>query len=266
MKDVLTYYWHRDRQVPVYVTYSRRKTMGIKVTRELELEVKAPIGTRRTELLDLVNRNAAWISKHLDQTGQRTGGVTKENVAERFADGAAFPYMGGKIMLVHNLSDSWNSESIGCRLVFDREVWKAYDCGEALTDKVVGTLTLRAQRYQPEIMQQAVEKTMRKSAGDVLKGKVAHWAQRMGISYGRVAIKDGTSRWGSCSSVGNINLQWRLIMMPEAVVDYVIVHELCHRREMNHSAAFWSEVEQVLPNYKQLRGWLKDNGAVILQW
>lgn len=82
----------------------------------------------------------------------------------------------------------------------------------------------------------------------------------MGVSYGRISIREQKTRWGSCSSQGNLNFNWRLIFAPENVLDYVVVHELAHRKEMNHSKAFYAIVESVLPDYRVSRKWLRDNG------
>ena len=93
-----------------------------------------------------------------------------------------------------------------------------------------------------------------------LSAKVRFWAAKMGVTYGTISIRQQATRWGSCSSGGNLNFNWRLLLMPERVMDYVIVHELAHRREMNHSAAFWQIVETYLPDYRERRQWLKVNG------
>ncbi|MBP3926749.1 MAG: M48 family metallopeptidase [Clostridium sp.] len=87
------------------------------------------------------------------------------------------------------------------------------------------------------------------------------FAAQMGVSYGRITVREQKTRWGSCSAKGNLNFNWKLVLMPEEVLDYVIVHELAHRREMNHSAAFWRVVGEVLPDYAVRRKWLKENGA-----
>ena len=82
----------------------------------------------------------------------------------------------------------------------------------------------------------------------------------MGVTYGRISIREQKTRWGSCSSAGNLNFNWRLIFAPEEVLDYVVVHELAHRKEMNHSKAFYAVVESVLPDYKSSRRWLREHG------
>jgi len=94
--------------------------------------------------------------------------------------------------------------------------------------------------------------------------RTAELAPRVGVSFGRVTIRAQHSRWGSCSRAGNLNFNCLLMLAPEAVRDYVLLHELCHRKEMNHSPRFWAEVARVCPDYAVHRQWLKDNGAALL--
>ena len=98
----------------------------------------------------------------------------------------------------------------------------------------------------------------------VIPPRVGEFARRMGVSYGRITIRNQTGRWGSCSGEGNLNFNCLLMLAPLEVVDYVIVHELAHRKQMNHSAAFWEEVEAVLPDYREQKKWLKDRGKILL--
>lgn len=91
-----------------------------------------------------------------------------------------------------------------------------------------------------------------------------YYAPIIGVNYNRIAIRKQQTRWGSCSSKGNLNFNCLLMLAPEEVRDYVVVHELCHRKQMNHSPLFWALVENVLPNYKDLRKWLKQNGSDLM--
>ena len=93
---------------------------------------------------------------------------------------------------------------------------------------------------------------------------MAYYAPAVGVTYDRITIRSQRTRWGSCSSRGNLNFNCLLMLAPEKVVDYVVVHELCHRKEMNHSPRFWAEVERILPDYRQSKRWLKENGQSLM--
>lgn len=98
-----------------------------------------------------------------------------------------------------------------------------------------------------------------------IPARVAYYAEKVGVTYGRITIRNQKTRWGSCSSKGNLNFNCLLMLTPPEVVDSVIVHELCHRKEMNHSKKFYDEVYRVYPAYDKWNRWLKENGPVILR-
>lgn len=98
-----------------------------------------------------------------------------------------------------------------------------------------------------------------------IPGRVAYFAEQIGVDYGRITIRNQKTRWGSCSGKGNLNFNCLLMLAPPEVIDYVVVHELCHRKEMNHSKAFWDEVERILPDYKKYAQWLKNEGSLLIQ-
>ncbi|MBQ1749450.1 MAG: M48 family metallopeptidase [Lachnospiraceae bacterium] len=101
-------------------------------------------------------------------------------------------------------------------------------------------------------------------AKETIPPRVELFAKSMGVDYGRITIRHQKTRWGSCSGKGNLNFNCLLMLTPPEVQEYVIVHELCHRKEMNHSYRFWAEVEDVLPDYRVQEQWLKTNGGALI--
>ena len=116
---------------------------------------------------------------------------------------------------------------------------------------------------QPALTEEKI-RDLANRAMEVIPDRVRFFAPLVGVSYGRITIRSQRTRWGSCSGKGNLNFNCLLMLAPEAVLDYVVVHELCHRKEMNHSARFWAEVERILPDYKVHKKWLKDNGSALI--
>ena len=99
----------------------------------------------------------------------------------------------------------------------------------------------------------------RKSALDLVQSRIAYFSQRYGFAIGQISIRNQRTRWGSCSKRGNLNFNHRIVGLAPELVDYVVVHELCHLAELNHSKQFWKLVEQTMPNYNELRKELKQN-------
>lgn len=98
----------------------------------------------------------------------------------------------------------------------------------------------------------------------VIPERVAYYAPKVGVDYGRITIRNQRSRWGSCSSKGNLNFNCLLMLTPPEVIDSVVVHELCHRKEMNHSDRFYAEVLRVFPDYRKWNQWLKEHGGELI--
>ena len=116
---------------------------------------------------------------------------------------------------------------------------------------------------QPKLTEPEM-RALAKQAAEDLARRISRFAPIVGVSCGRITIRSQKTRWGSCSGKGNLNFNCLLMLAPEAVRDYVVVHELCHRKEMNHSTQFWLLVETILPDYRVQKQWLKDNGNALL--
>ena len=109
----------------------------------------------------------------------------------------------------------------------------------------------------------AVREALRRGFVDLalktIPARLRYWAPRLGVSYGRVTLRDQETRWGSCSAKHNLNFNWRIILAPPEVLDYVVIHELCHLLEFNHSPRFWKLVESQMPDYSYWKNWLKQH-------
>lgn len=209
---------------------SRRKTLSLIVESDGTLTVRAPLRMKEAVIRRFIEAKADWIK-------QKQARVQEEALPSRqYVDGEAFLYLGQEIPL--------------------RIIPKGKP---ALVMDRVFKLT-RSARPQAE---SCFEAWYKKQARAVLSERVEYFAKLHGFRVGKIRISSARTRWGSCSSKETLSFTWRLVMAPLEVIDYVVVHELCHLNEMNHSRTFWARVEAILPDYKARRKWLKDNGAKL---
>ena len=144
-----------------------------------------------------------------------------------------------------------------CKFVHKHEEWiqKHQEIARQRLEERPPVEKLTMQEIQ-ELADQAVK---------VIPHRVAYYAPKIGVDYGRITIRNQKTRWGSCSANGNLNFNCLLMLTPSEVIDSVVVHELCHRKEMNHSDRFYAEVLRVFPDYWKWNRWLKENGGQLMQ-
>jgi predicted metal-dependent hydrolase len=188
------------------------------------VEIVVPRRARLPSIPSLLASRQAWIRRHLERLER-----------ERAAESGRLPYLGAEYRLVVERAAGRAAVTLGCEVLH-----VCLPCGA-----------------DPHAV---LESWYREEARVVLSERVTHWAAVTGISYRRVTIRDQRTRWGSCSVLGNLNLSWRLVMAPPAVIDYVVVHELMHLREMHHGPRFWEAVREYCPGYDRQRAWLRVNG------
>lgn len=129
-----------------------------------------------------------------------------------------------------------------------------------------GKIIIYMADWREEQLKAAILNWYRKEADRIVRERVAYFSNLIEECVGTIRIKEQKSRWGSCSGKGNLNFNWRLILAPPEVLDYVVVHELCHLKFMNHSSDFWFHVSEILPDYKRWNSWLKQNGNILIQY
>lgn len=155
--------------------------------------------------------------------------------------------------------------------VSEREIMRFVQEKEDWIRKQQAKIRAREESLQNELDQlggslsSAEIRELADQAMKVIPERVAYYAPKIGVDYGRITIRNQKTRWGSCSSKGNLNFNCLLMLTPPEVIDSVVVHELCHRKAMNHSKAFYQEIYRVFPEYDRWNRWLKENGPLIMR-
>ncbi len=223
---------------PYEIIKSDRRTMALQVKKGGEVVVRIPKGLSFRSGHELVQKNKSWIYTHMK--GIQASLKKKEEF--HWEDGAKV-LLWGKSYILRVVSDYWRKSF----RVSIRE-------GELI---LAGPVEKQAGPELEMVIKEVMKLFYRQEARKYLEKKTAGWAADMKIGYSRIAVRDQATRWGSCSTKGNLNFNWRLVLLPEGLADYVVVHELAHRIHMNHSRAFWGVVEGKLPDYRLRRKLLK---------
>lgn len=210
----------------------RRKTLGIIIERDGKVVVTAPEGLPPTRVDELVKSKAAWIEEKIKEQGKYLQDQTKKE----FVNGEYLLYLGHP-----------------CRLNISDEQFKGvrYD----------GDFTIS--RHSQEKASDIFQAWYKKQCLETVKPLAERYAKSLGVAYNECQVVDMHYRWASCTPKGNLRFNWRAIKAPLTVVQYLIVHELAHLIEPNHSEAFWNIVAVQVPSYKEAKEWLRVNGAQI---
>jgi hypothetical protein len=211
---------------------SRRKTISIVVSHDASVTVRAPLRTPKAEIAGFIKLKRKWIIEKRAIMQQRA----ETHRPGECANGEEFLYLGRRLMLA--ISDSARKvEAVGDTLAFPKA---ELACAQA-----------------------SLKRWYINEAVRILTERVEYWQLRTGIAANSVGVTGAQRRWGSCSAKGALNFAWRLVMAPEDVIDYVVVHELVHIEHLNHSKAFWGRVGEILPDYKAKIKWLMENNAIL---
>lgn len=212
---------------------SKRRTIGLEITREAKLVVRAPYFVTQKDIERLIFSKRNWILEKQEINQQRKS----EYSAKRFVEGEIFYYLG---------------QAYGFRLI-DEDSIRLTECLEFPRQLLSQVREIIIQWYKTR----AYEK---------IKERVEFYSKITGLPYKNIKISSARKRYGSCSSKGKLNFSWKLIMAPLEIIDYVVVHELVHLAEMNHSCRFWHKVAAIMPDYNTHRAWLKHNFAEKGAW
>ena len=212
----------------------RRKTISLHIKEDGKVVVYAPYSTLKCEIEKFINEKESWIVEKLSEKKRSIKGAEKA-----FLPGEKFLYLGELFPL--EIQDN-NSKGYPLKLSF----------GKFILDKdhIEKARDLFIQWYKREAKERIGE-------------RVKYYSNRLQLFPKGVKITSAKYRWGSCSRDNRLSFSWRIIMVPLSVIDYVLIHELVHIKEKNHSRSFWSYVESIIPDYKGHRLWLKENGHAL---
>ncbi len=215
---------------------SRAKYVRLEVRAKTGLSVVIPASYNIDDMPALLKKKKRWILDKLAEYGK----AQSVDVERKLRSGDSIPYLGRYLKVVewHNPGTAHGVKLEQNRLLVN-------------LDSRNGRLNL------------VLEWWYRQQAERLIKKRTDELCPRLGVTYGRLSIRRAKTRWGSCSRKGNLNFNWKLLMVPEPVIDYVIIHELAHLKEMNHSKKFWNLVAQHCPQWRKHRKWLRDHEAEL---
>ena len=219
------------------VIRSKRRKKSIALTiRDGEVRVMAPATAPLRTIKAFVAQKSAWVRNNLQQQRE-----AEPVIARQFVSGERFNYLGEpyQLQIIRGSKPLVN--------VVDDQL-QVQLRSPATADKT----------------HRLLERWYRQQAQLVLEKKTRHYAKIVKAEPTLVRVKSYRARWGSCSSRGEINYNWKLIIAPHSVIDYVVIHELCHLHHHNHSPRFWQTVAQIVPKHRRYREWLKQNGRFLV--
>jgi len=218
------------------VARSERKTVDIVIERDGTVIVRAPSWTDDEDLSKIVESRNFWIYRALAEWRD----LNATRVLREYRNGEGFLYLGRayRLLLVNDQTEPLLLKNGRFQLRRD-----LVESGEIESAKVT---------FQAYYSQKGLER---------IPSRVDYYAPKVGVSFAGIRVRELGHRWASCTSKGKIAFHWKCMMAPQTVIDYIIVHELCHMHYRDHTEAFWNEVDKVMPNYRERKEWLRINGA-----
>ncbi len=223
------------------IVFSKRRTVGIEVSPDGAVTVRAPLRMPKKDIEQIVMSKLDWIEqkrKMFHKKAEKANRVLNID----YAEGSLMPFRGERYPIRRSFHQGL------------KKVMVSFD----------GTgFTVCYGKEDRESIRQGFLVWYKKAAAEEFLRRVEYYKAIMQESVGTIRIKDQKSCYGSCSTKRNLNFNWKCILAPPEILDYIVVHELCHLRHMNHFKEFWAEVESILPEYTKAKRWLKENGILL---
>lgn len=218
----------------------RRRSVAIEV-RRAQVTLRAPLGVAESYLLAFLQQKATWVKAKIAEQQQQ---LAQELSTTEYQPGSYLPFMDEQLRLVLAHGPAAAVARLGQELHL--------------------ILSSRSRKPRQTQIRELLERWYQQQALALLTTKTRALAGQMGLRFSQVSVKATRSKWGHCTSAGAIQYNWQILLAPEAVVDYLVAHEVSHLRHHNHSPAFWALVASVCPQYLALRRWLKAEGSRLV--
>ncbi len=225
-----------DESITYEVVRSRRTTADIIIERDGKILVRAPEWVDDEKVSDIVKSKHYWIYQSLAEW--RDLNATK--VLREYKNGEGFLYLGRsyRLTLVSNQKEALLLKN--GRFSLRRDLVAS------------GNETIVQNAFRDFYIAKGMER---------IKKRVSYFAPKVGVSVEEIDVRDLNWKWANCAPTGKLSFHWKCMMAPQSIIDYIIVHELCHRHHLDHTDAFWNEVDKVMPNYRERKEWLRQHGA-----
>lgn len=233
---------YKDQYFEYEIIKKKIKNIGIRITNEGKVVVTSPAFLEDSYIHDVIYKKADWILSKLKLAGEMNSSVPDR----KYSCGDSIVYLGReyKLKVIEEVEVNCTLRKNGAEFeVHVKTEWSGEEREKYIRD--------------------GLKEWYKHEAFRVFKDRTLVFADMLKLYPSNIRVKEQKSIWGSCSSRNNINFNWKLIMAPQAVLDYIVVHELCHLRHRDHSKNFWGLVEQTMPDYKDKRKWLKENGRSL---
>ena len=220
------------------IVRTSRRTADIVIERDGRVMVRAPKGVEELRIRDIVQDRRLWIYKNLAEWRD----LNATRVLREYRNGEGFLYLGRsyRLLLVADQDEALLLKNGRFSLRRD------------LVDK--DGIPAAQAAFRDYYIRQGLERVTR---------RVQYFAPKVGVKPGRLDVRELGHRWASCSPKGNVAFHWKCMMAPPTIIDYIVVHELCHFHHLDHTDAFWNEVDKVMPDFAERKNWLKVNGAAM---
>ncbi len=235
---------YNNEIIEVNIIRSKRTTACLRILPDGMVEVRGPRLMSESFVHKFVEEKADWIIQKRQEVAEHQ---SKKRI-HTYQSGDVFLYLGKEYVLTLVAAGRKRVELVTAK--------------EGDID-AKHRLVLYTTSFEPQKIEKQLKEWCKDQATEYIANRVAYFAQKIPGTHTGIVMENRKGRWGSCSSKGELTFNWRLILAPPEIIDYVVVHELCHLKHMDHSLAYWKAVGSILPDYKIRRAWLKDNGISL---